>query len=209
MFVDKALKKLLQNNPAVWCASESAGSRPRGITTGFTALDEMLPGGGWPQNSLIEILLPRWGSGELQLLLPTLLAMSQQAKWLVWLGPPFIPYAPALVHAGVDLERLIVIPPEKIKTETLWAMEKILRTRSCGLVMAWPQRVSDKAMRRLQLAAEEGESLGFIFRNHVVHSSPAALRISLNMLKRQLQVKLLKARGSSRYTQVLLDLPII
>ncbi|MDH3327017.1 MAG: translesion DNA synthesis-associated protein ImuA [Gammaproteobacteria bacterium] len=207
--VDKALKSLLQNNPGIWCGGESIKKYPQGLPTGFDALDNILPTHGWPTNALIEVLLPRWGIGELQLLLPVIVAMSQHPKWVAWISPPFVPYAPALVYAGVDIEHLVVIPKEESKAESLWAMEKILRNKSCGIAMSWPQKINDKAMRRLQLAAEEGGSLGFVFRDYQVVSSPAALRISLSIINHQLQVTLLKARGASRGQSILLDLPIL
>jgi len=215
--MNKVLKNLLQNNPAIWCASESvkdlAKKNAEGLPTGFNILDEILPTHGWPVNTLVDVLLPRWGIGELQLLLPVFVAMTQQQKRITWIAPPYIPYAPALAHAGIDLACLIVISREDLGSdagmESLWAMEKILRNPSCGIAMLWPQNVNDKAMRRLQVAAEEGKSLGFIFRNYSVNSSPAALRISIEMVKHQLQITILKARGASRYRQVLIDLPII
>ena len=238
--MNKALKKLLQDNPAIWCASESVQNKNTGLSTGFKLLDEILPTHGWPHNSLIEVLVPRWGVGELQLLLPLLVAISRQPKWIAWIAPPFVPYAPALAYAGVDLEQMIVVSDDQInedsfnenlahekrknssdevknshqkkattvRHESLWAMEKILRNQNCGLVMAWPEKITDKAMRRLQIAAEEGGSIGFIFRQHKINASPAALRIALAVVGHQLEVTLLKARGASRCKRVLLDLPV-
>jgi len=169
----------------------------------------VLPTRGWPLNGLVEVLMPRWGIGELQLLLPAIIAMSQQKKQVVWIVPPFIPYAPGLAYAGVDLGQHIVMPKEDIKDEILWATEKILRNQYCGIVMCWPKKVSDKAMRRLQIAAEEKNSLGFIFRNQKIDASPAALRISLAVVKNQLQVTLLKARCVCHYCSFLLDIEVV
>lgn len=207
----KALKDLLQNNSAIWCASETtnaAKSTHQYLPTGFDALDSILPMHGWPSDTLVEIILPHWGTGELQLLLPALVAVSKKGKWISWISPPYIPYAPALAHAGVALEQLIIISKEDVKTESLWAMEKVLRNPGCGIAMSWPQKINDKAMRRLQLAAQEGKSLGFIFRDYQVASSPATLRISLKIVNDQLQVELLKARGMSHCRSVLLDLTL-
>jgi hypothetical protein len=52
-------------------------------------------------------------------------------------------------------------------------------------------------LRRLQLAAEAGESLAFIYRPAVTldRSSPAALRIVLRPAAAALDVEVLKARG--------------
>ncbi len=44
-----------------------------GLPTGFSLLDAQLPGGGWPQGALTEILCDEQGFGEVSLLLPALL----------------------------------------------------------------------------------------------------------------------------------------
>jgi len=207
--LNTTIKNLLENNPQIWRGSESKHHTKLGTSTGFAALDKILPLNGWPTHGLIEVVLPRWGIGELQLLLPALIEISQTKKRVSWIAPPFIPYAPALVHAGVDIGQLVVLPKDVIKNESLWAMEKILRNKSCGIAMAWPNKVNDKAMRRLQLAAEEGNSLGVVFRNYHVASSPAALRLSLCLFKKHLKVTVLKAKGSTHYQSTLLNLPVV
>ena len=215
-----ALKNLLQNNQQIWRGSDSSEKLLAtehqktiiGITTGFEALDNILPWGGWPASGLVEVLVPRWGIGELQLLLPVLVAISQnktRVSWISWIAPPFIPYAPAMVHAGADINQFVVLPKEVVKDQSLWAMEKILRNRSCGIAISWPEKIDDKAMRRLKLAAQEGKSLGFIFRDRPVLSSPAVLRISIAMEKQQMKVVILKAKGLAHQCHVLLNLPIL
>src|SRR5690606_4374761 len=69
------------------------------IPTGFGELDRYLPGGGWPRGAVTEICLDHYGIGELTLLLAglsKLVGEGAQKKWIVWVAPPFIPYAPAL-----------------------------------------------------------------------------------------------------------------
>ena len=63
-------------------------ARTEVLPTGFAALDERLPGGGWPRSGLIEILVSRFGVGELTLLLPVLAALTRRpmARWCVWVG---------------------------------------------------------------------------------------------------------------------------
>ena len=51
-----------------------------GIPTGFAELDAALPLGGWPPAALTELLLPAWGLGELQWLLPTLARLSRSGR---------------------------------------------------------------------------------------------------------------------------------
>ena len=153
--MNKALEKLLQNNPAIWRAGEIAKGKQRGLATGFPELDALLPDGGWPLSKLIEIITPRWGVGELRLLLPLLLHTTQNGYCAVWIAPPYIPYAPALQQHGVVLENSVIIPAEIIGEQCLWVLEKVLRTQTCGVALAWPKKLPDKFLRRLQLVAEQ------------------------------------------------------
>lgn len=207
--MNEALNKILQDHPKIWRAASVAKARQESVSTGFEALDAILPACGWPKGALVEVLLPRWGVGELQLLLPTLIKINQQQQWLAWIAPPLIPYAPSLVYNGLSLEKIIILPQDKIKIDILWVMEKILRNQSCGIAMGWPRHVNDKAMRRLQLATETGHNLGFIFQKKKANTSPVALRIRLIPTDQGLQVDLLKARGGNQYRSVCLDLPIV
>ena len=162
--------------------------------TGHPHLDAPLPGGGWPESALAELLLAHPGAGELQLLWPTLARLTQAQERVVLVTPPFIPYAHAWLQAGVDLRWLVMInAPER---DLLWAAEQCLRSGSCGAVLCWPQRVDDRGLRRLQLAAATGQTLGFVCRSlrEAVNPSPAALRLALDAWPRQ--VRVLKSRGA-------------
>ena len=170
-----------------------------GIATGFAALDAELAGGGWPVGAVSEILVRHAGSSELTLLVPTLTRLSQEGKWLAFVAPPYIPYAPALLRAGVDLTHALLVQPNDAR-ETLWAAEQALRAASGGAVLVWAHDLDGKPLRRLQLAAEAGGSLAFVFRSirYTEESSPAALRLRLKALNgraRRLEVSLLKRRG--------------
>src|SRR5690554_6909193 len=75
--------------------------------TGFASLDRELGGAGWPRGALSECLLDRPGIGELQLVLPLLQRLTARQKYVFWISPPFIPYAPALARADVDLGHIV------------------------------------------------------------------------------------------------------
>ena len=176
----------------VWRGRQEAP--PSGLQpTGHRLLDAALPTGGWPSAALTEILLPADGAGELQLLWPSLARLTQAGERIVLVAPPFIPYAPAWLAAGVDIAHLTVI--EAQGSEALWAAEQCLRSGSCGAVLCWPKTADDRALRRLQVAAQTGETLGFAMRAQqaAMNPSPAALRISVHTRPAQLQV--LKCRG--------------
>ena len=162
--------------------------------TGLAALDAVLPTGGWPESALSEILLPAEGVGELRLLWPSLARLTQAGERVVLVAPPYIPYAPAWQAAGIDLRQLQVVQA-KDQRDALWATEQCLRSGSCGAVLCWPQMAEDKALRRLQVAAESGQTLGFASRplQAAKNPSPAALRIAIDAQPAQLRV--LKCRG--------------
>jgi hypothetical protein len=169
-------------------------ARPQGLQpSGHPLLDERLPDGGWPAAALSELLLASPGAGELQLLWPTLARLTTAGQRVVLVAPPFIPYAPAWQAAGVDLRWLAQV--DASAADTLWAAEQCLRSGSCAAVLCWPQRADDRALRRLQVAAESGVALAFACRGqHAANNpSPAALRIAIDTLPAQWRV--LKCRG--------------
>ena len=110
--------------------------------------------------------------------------------------PPYIPYAPALLSAGLPLPCVlwIDVPDDE---DAHWAAEQTLREGAAGAVLLWSQALADRPLRRLQLAAETGESLAFIYRPVATlpNASPAALRIVLRPAAGALGVEVLKARG--------------
>ena len=87
-------------------AATIARRSPRRCRPAFAALDAALPGRGWPQGALTEMLLEREGIGEIRLTLPALARVQAQGRDVVWIAPPHRPYAPALAAAGLDLARL-------------------------------------------------------------------------------------------------------
>jgi hypothetical protein len=168
----------------------------RGEPTGHPALDALLPDGGWPRGALSEILHARDGVGEVQLVLPTLAALTRRGERVVWVAPPYEPCAVALAQRGVVLDHLIVLRPSN-QQEALWATEQCLRSGAVGAVLAWPGRVDTTKLRRLALAAEAGNALGFIWRDvRAAHeSSPAALRLVSQREYAREQVRVLRCRG--------------
>ncbi len=189
------LARLLEH-PAIWRGRSAA--RLEVLSSGFTALDERLPGKGWPRTGLIEILTARFGSGELYLLLPSLATLTHAAaaRWCVWVAPPLMPFAPALAAAGVGVDRIAVVGGAR----PLWAFEQVLGSGACDAALAWARRPQPREVRRLQLAAERGRTLGVLFRprSALREASPAVLRIGLEPIAAGMRVTLLKGRGADR-----------
>ncbi|SDI19517.1 Cell division inhibitor SulA, prevents FtsZ ring assembly [Pseudomonas benzenivorans] len=169
--------------------SQPASAQP----TGHAALDALLPTGGWPAAALSEILYAADGCGELRLLWPTLARLTASGERVALVAPPHLPYPPAWQAAGVDLRRLALIAASG--REALWAAEQCLRSGSCGAVLCWLPQADDRALRRLQVAAETGQTLAFAYRPLTAarNPSPAALRLAVDACPAQLRV--LKCRG--------------
>lgn len=186
-----ALDDLLQQR-RVWKAQPTP-LPPSAQPTGYAALDALLPTGGWPESALSEILMASEGVGELQLLWPTLARLTRSAERVVLVAPPHVPYPQAWQTAGVDLRWLVII--QASGRDALWATEQCLRSGSCGAVLCWPRRADDRALRRLQVAAETGQTLAFAYRplQEAINPSPAALRIAVDA--RPAQLRVLKCRG--------------
>jgi cell division inhibitor SulA/protein ImuA len=165
--------------------------------SGSPALDAALPGGGWLIGSMVEMMPDTVGIGELQLLMPTLARISQGERYVALISPPLIPFPPALSQQGMRLDHLLVIRAEK-PADALWACEQTLRCKSFGAVVSWPTTIKDREVRRLQLAAEAGRSIGFLYRpiDAALEASPAATRLRLlSSQDGSLRVEILKCRG--------------
>ena len=184
-------------HPALWRGDACARVAPA-LPSGFAELDRVLPGGGWPQGALSELLNEREGIGEFSLLAPALAHLTGGGRWVVFVSPPYIPYAPALEQAGLDLARLLLIRAASPQ-DRLWALEQALRSDSCGAALGWPDALDERVSRRLQLAAERGNTLGVLFAPARArpHPSAAALRLLLQPAGGRLTVHVLKRRGGS------------
>ena len=204
-----ALAALL-THPAIWRGNQLSRVANASVPTGFAALDAELPGGGWPTAALTEILPQHAGIGELRILGAALAALSAQKRTLVWIAPPYLPYAPALAAAGIDLARLVIVTTRSPR-ETLWATEQALRSRACGAVLAWPGAIKYPELRRLQLAAEDNPVCAVLFRPPQVaaETTCAALRLDLQTWCGELAVRILKRRGAALNATILLHSPAV
>ena len=183
----------LRRHPAIWRRKAPPASA---LPTGFPALDAVLPDAGWSMGALTEILTSRDGVGELRLAMPALAALSARGRWLAWVGPPYVPYAPALEARGIALSRILWVRSHNT-AQQLWSAEQALRSGACGAVLVWPTRVHQRRLRRLQLAAESGGAWALLFQREGTSDdgSPASLRLRVVPSADGLAVEVLKCRG--------------
>lgn len=185
--VDRAIDRLAAV-PDLWRASELPGLRsngiePEGVGSGFPMLDNVLFDHGWPRAGLTELLLDDSGIGELSLLAPALASLSKREERLIaWIAPPFVPFAPALGAAGIDVSKVLLVYPDN-HADALWAFEQILKTGACSASLGWlaEHELKFVEIRRLQFAARRGGTWANLFRPATAagNASPAELRLRL------------------------------
>jgi protein ImuA len=185
----------LLHNPFVWRGDGKARVE-HAVASGFADLDRELPGGGWPQGSLTELLVDSEGIGELRLLMPALGRLARSGAWIALVAPPHLPYAPAFAGAGIDPARVVVVDARDEK-DRWWAAEQVLRADSAAALLFWPQSINDARLRRLAVAAQGTALLTFLFAGgaRAVLPSPAPLRIRLSPGGGKLRLDVFKRRG--------------
>jgi hypothetical protein len=196
---------------AVWRADQLGHATTPALASGFARLDAELPGAGWPQGMLTELIGREPGIGELRLLVPLLRQLTRERRIVILLAPPHIPYAPALAGFGVDLRHLLVVQAPNA-ADRLWAVEQTLKSAGFGALLAWlPQeKTRPEHLRRLQLAAQGATGPVFLFRTLAAQfeSSPAPLRLLLlPRADQRLSVQILKRRGPVLANPLILELP--
>ena len=118
---------------------------------------------------------------------------------------PLFPYAPLLAARGIDTQQILLVHPQS-REDLLWATEQALRSGTCSAVFSWlgDGQYSYSELRKLQLAAAEGDSLAVLFRSQkaAAQHAPASLRLLVSAYR---QVHILKQRGGNQHIDV--DLP--
>ncbi len=189
--------------PHVWRADALDHAALPTVDTGYSGLNAVLPGGGWPQGALVEVLQPQAGLHEWGLVAPALASLQTAApdKLLVLAGAPWLPFGPALGARQINMERMLCV--QAIRGDApalLWATREALQCADVAAVLAWLPDARSAHLRRLQMAAHACNKLLFVFRtSHAQHeSSPAPLRLLLEGVSSEagnLHVHVLKRRG--------------
>lgn len=98
------------------------------------------------------------------LLVPLLQQLGAQSRWLLWLSPQQKISRPWLQQVGLSLDKMIEL--HRINPVcTVDAMEKALMTGNYSAVLCWlPTELTDEQKMRLRLAAQSGNTYGFIMR---------------------------------------------
>ena len=218
------LRQLL-SSAELWRARDLPGhgreAQSAGLPTGFDRLDRLLPGQGWPRAALTEILCDSAGIGELGLVAPGLARLShEQARWITWINPPFMPHAPALAAAGIKVGKSLLIRTGhggSSGQDALWALEQALESGACSAVLAWldERRLRIPDLRRIHRRAQQGRTWAVLFRPGLASRNPSAAELRLRIRAadrfmkagpRRLLLSILKRRGGWGLDDVPLEL---
>jgi protein ImuA len=182
---------------AVWRGTDMGHRGGPVVASGFAELDRELPGGGWPCQSLVEILSPQPSVLEWRLIGPALRSIVAAGGNVVVVGPPKTPHLPGLRHTGIDETHLIWVQAQA-PAERLWCTEQLVKARAGGALVSWLLQARAEQIRRLQVCAQACDGPVFLFRpsaaQHEASAAPLRLLATFGV-DWELQVHVLKRRG--------------
>lgn len=208
---DAALSMLTpQLAQRIWRGQACGGTPLSVVPTGYAGLDGQLPGGGWPRQSVTEVLQAQDGVAEWRLLLPALAPLlaplSTPRQAIVAIGCPHEPFLPGLQQAGVKPRQLVWVRTGTV-AQSLWATEQAIKSLGPAAVLAWLPHARPEQIRRLQVHALEGDAPVFLMRPATAQHEPSAapLRVLVEPagpslvgpVAGRLGLRILKRRGAA------------
>lgn len=181
--MNKSMRLALRlQRPDIWLASDSPAAANAVVPSGHARLDALLPGGGWPQGSLIGLDLAEAGTPWTNLLLPALARQLQFVPGrLALVAPPQRACLPAWQAAGIPAGRLLHLQGAA-PSSSLWLAEQALACADVAGVLAFLPAASPAQWRRLRLAAgRHGSVLLFVLWQGVANASAGAGALHLKL----------------------------
>lgn len=148
--------------------------------TGVAGLDELLPGGGWPRGGLVELIVPDEYTDVISLVMPALVRLSRQGRWIAMVSPPCQTRARLFTCTDINPARVLQVNPHPGRS-ALWTAESMLQSGTCGVVLAWPNCNTELMDKRLQKAAANGKALGILIRYEGLSVPPSGVDVRLKV----------------------------
>lgn len=121
------------------------------------------------QSGKITELISSYGDMDaLSSLLPMLAQLSWQDRWFVWVAPPEKLPRELLSQAGIDLNKVILLPGGEA-IETLQLARKALASGTCHVVVSWQGLLTEHTLASLERAAGAGRSHGIVLSQRQRH----------------------------------------
>ncbi|RKI58896.1 recombinase RecA [Corallococcus sp. AB049A] len=180
------------------------------LRTGVDAVDALLPQGGLPLGTSVE-LCGEAASGRTSLALRAVASAHRELRLCAWVDGPKELYPPAAAALGVDLERLLVVRPQ-LFAQRVWAAVQLARSGTFTAVVVdltlgvgvpgRPERLALTEARKLADAAARGGTLVLLLTSP---EAPADGLARLRLEARGVQgwsVELERSRGGGVGTRV-------
>jgi protein ImuA len=184
---------------AIWRGTDLGSQTGPVVASGFAELDAVLPGGGWPCQAISEVLSPQPSVLEWRIVGPALRRVVAGGGKVVVAGPPKTPHLPGLRHSGIDERHLIWVRADT-PAERLWCAEQLIKSGSCGALLAWLPQARPEQIRRLQVGAQACDGPVFVFRPPAAQheASAAPLRVMVTFgLDWEIRLQVLKRKGAA------------
>ncbi len=166
------------------------------VTSGCRGVDGLVGEGGFRRGTLVEWLGDP-GSGATALASVAAREASREGGYVVVLDPARRFYPLAAATLGIRLDRLIVVRPESEK-DYHWAVCQALGCRGVSAVLCWPRKLDSQSLRRWQLAAETGGSLGLLVRPTRARGQPTWAEVQLLVQPRPTRTASVRAATQRR-----------
>jgi protein ImuA len=150
------------------------------LSTGLSALDRCLPGGGWPLGEISELV----GQDEapLQLLLPALAALSWEDRWITLITPPATVRPRLGQQCGLDLSRFRHAHAHP-RVSPMENARRAVAARQSAAVVVWVDRVSPSALVRLRAALANTDTGVFLIRPETALSQAPISTLRLHVAR--------------------------
>jgi protein ImuA len=112
------------------------------------------------------------GSGAATLALAMACRTCREAGALVVVDRPRRFCPPAAAGLAIDWKWFAIVRPRNDRDEA-WALDQILRSPGVGSVLCWPQKLTERRFRQMQLAAEAGGTLCWLVRPEQAREEPS------------------------------------
>ncbi|MFU7558372.1 ImuA family protein [Stieleria sp. JC731] len=187
----------------VGCVSTARVSHAGVFSTGCRQVDQWLPGQGLHPASLTEwVAAHDSAAAESVAMVAAAQRLAEiQSRPLVIVDCEGTFYPPAAVALGVPANRVILLRPG-VGNDAIWAIDQALRSRAVAAVFArLPMRLDDRDGRRLQLAAEEGQTPGLFIRNFQARHAPSFAETQFYVAERKRPAIANDRQGAKRLSE--------
>ncbi|MFN5850510.1 MAG: ImuA family protein [Pirellulaceae bacterium] len=148
--------------------ARSSQTNRQKISSGFDALDLVLPSGGYEEGSLVDLFGAGPADGRWWIAWHSVLHALRGGRYAVVVEKQPLFYPPAIASLRVPIESLVVVRCRDDR-ECEWAIDQSLRSPAVGAVIAEVHTRDDRMARRWQLSVEHGGGLGLLIRPPSAH----------------------------------------